>query len=177
MHFCAYESATIPNVVVDGSPNNHTLLTLSHWPKSGTPSDLKADTSAEIAFKYLDSPRFHVSCDAVTNNHFDQDGLVGVFILIDPTEASRHRDLLIDIASAGDFGVFKTRVAARINFAISALADPQTSPFPGNIFSSPYPDMAAELCMGEAAGCINHSTGSGSGFRTTTSATPHSRQA
>src|SRR5215831_6612408 len=120
MRFSPYKEATIPNIVVDGSANEKTVLTLSHWPKSGTPRELKADTSAEIALKYLASPRFHVESEIVTNNHFDQDGLVGVFALIDPTTATRHRDLLIDIASAGDFGVFKSREAARINFAVSA---------------------------------------------------------
>jgi Family of unknown function (DUF6687) len=145
MHFSPYDKATAPNIVVDGSRNANTLLTLSHWPRSGTPHELKADTSAEIAFKYLDSPRFHVQCNVVTNNHFDQDGLVAVFVLIDPETATRYRDLLIDVATAGDFGVFRSRDAARINFAVSALADPQTSPFPKDIFEMAYPPMAAEL--------------------------------
>jgi hypothetical protein len=145
MRFLPYNQATVPNIVVDGSRNDHTLLTLSHWPKSGTPDELKADTSAEIAFKYLDSPKFHVSSDVVTNNHFDQDGLVSVFVLIDPVTANRHRELLIDVASAGDFGVFKSRNAVRINFAISSMADAETSPFPKGIFEWSYPKMAAEL--------------------------------
>jgi hypothetical protein len=145
MRFIPYNQAAIPNIVVDGSPNDQTLLTLSHWPKSGTPADLKADTSAEIAFRYLDSERFHVACDVVTNNHFDQDGLVGVYVLIDPATASRHRDLLIDVASAGDFGVFKSRTAARINFAVSTFADPKSSPFPKAVFAQPYPGMAADV--------------------------------
>src|SRR5688572_4361463 len=145
MHYVPYNQATIPNVVVDGSPNAHTLLTLSHWPRSGTPAELKADTSAEIAFKYLDSAAFHVECDVATNNHFDQDGLVGLFVLIDPLTAVRHRELLIDVASAGDFGVFKSRDAVRINFAVSTLADPERSPFPKEVFDLAYPDMAAEL--------------------------------
>ena len=81
----------------------------------------------------------------MTNNHFDQDGLVGLYVLIDPLAATRHRGLLIDVASAGDFGVFKSRTAVRINFAISAFADPETSPFPKAMFDQPYPHMAAEL--------------------------------
>src|SRR5262252_4569395 len=145
MRFRPYDQATDPNIVVDGSPRDNTLLTLSHWPKSGTPAELKADTSAEIALKYLASPRFHVESEIVTNNHFDQDGLVGVFALIDPATATRHHDLLIDIASAGDFGVFKTREAARINFVIAAFSESKTSPFPKQIFSHSYPSMAAEL--------------------------------
>jgi len=145
MRFVPYDQATIPNIVVDGSANDHTVLTLSHWPQSGTPQELKADTSAEIAFNYLDSPRFHVECDAVTNNHFDQDGLVGVYALLDPINATRHRDFLIDVASAGDFGVFKSRDAARIAFVISTFADPATSPLPAEILHLPYPRFAVEL--------------------------------
>jgi hypothetical protein len=145
MHFSPYDQAAGPNIVVDGSQNANTLITLSHWPKSGTPRELKADTSAEITFKYLDSPKFHVRSDIVTNNHFDQDGLIGIFVLVDPMTANRHRDLLIDVASAGDFGVFRSRAAARINFAVSSLADSQTSPFSNRIFTLPYPEMAAEL--------------------------------
>jgi hypothetical protein len=145
MRFVPYNQASSSNIVVDGSSNDHTVLTLSHWPRSGTPAELKADTSAEIAFRYLDSPRFHVACDVVTNNHFDQDGLVGVFVLIDPSSAARYRDLLIDVASAGDFGVFRSRDAARINFAVSSFADPETSPFPKDVFQLSYPRMAAEL--------------------------------
>lgn len=34
----------LPNIVVDGSGNSETLITLSHWPKSGSPHALKADT-------------------------------------------------------------------------------------------------------------------------------------
>jgi hypothetical protein len=145
MRFNPYNKTTEPNIVVDGSRNEHTLLTLSHWPQSGTPAALKADTSAEIVFKYLDSPRFHVPAEVVTNNHFDQDGVIGIFALVDPVTATRYRDLLIDTASAGDFGVFRSRDAARINFALSSLADAETSPFPRQIFERPYPEMAAEL--------------------------------
>jgi hypothetical protein len=145
MRFTAYSKTTEPNIVVDGNRNGNTLLTLSHWPQSGTPGALKADTSTEIAFKYLDSPKFLVQADVVTNNHFDQDGVAGIFALIDPVTASRYRELLIDVASAGDFGVFQSRDAVRINFALSSLADPETSPFPRDVFERPYPQMAAEL--------------------------------
>lgn len=147
MRFNPYNETTIPNIVVDGSRNDKTVLTLSHWPKSGTPPALRADTSAEIVFKYLDSPEFHVSADVVTNNHFDQDGLVSVFALVDPVTANRYRDLLIDVAMAGDFGVFKSRNGARINFAVSSLADSETSTLPKEIFALPYPEMAAKLYL------------------------------
>ena len=50
MRFSPYsETVSVPNVIVDGAANKSTLLTLSHWPKSGTPAELKADTSATEA--------------------------------------------------------------------------------------------------------------------------------
>ena len=42
---------------------------------------LRADTSAEIVFNYLETPSLHVDVDAVSNNHFDEDGLIGIFTL------------------------------------------------------------------------------------------------
>ena len=103
--FKAYkDTLKTPNIIVDGTANEATVLTLSHWRHSGTPAPLLADTSAEIVFNYLDCPQYHVDASAVSNNHFDEDGLVGVFSLINPGFASRHRELLIAVAHAGDFG-------------------------------------------------------------------------
>jgi len=96
-------------------------------------------------FNYLDQPRFHVDAAVVSNNHFDEDGLIGIFALLEPVVAGQHRDLLLDVAQAGDFGVFAQRTAARIAFTLSAYADPDTSPLPGKVFELPYPDMADEL--------------------------------
>lgn len=134
-----------PNIIVDGAAGPGTILTLSHWPKSGTAKELKRDTSAEIVFAYLDSPGFHAPAEIVSNNHYDEDGLVGIFAILEPRFAQAHRELLIDVASAGDFGVYQRRDAARIAFAIAAYADPDTSPLPKEIFALPYPEMAGRL--------------------------------
>ena len=135
MRFLPYgRAASVPNVIVDGAPTANTVLTLSHWPKSGTPAPLKRDTSTEIVFAYLDAADLHVDAEAVSNNHFDEDGLVGMFALVDASLATRHRDLLVDVAQAGDFGVFARREAARIAFAIAASAEAGTSPLPARIF-------------------------------------------
>jgi hypothetical protein len=145
-YFVPYDqTAAIPNVIVDGTANSGTVLTLSHWRRSGTPEELAADTSAEIVFKYHDSPQLHVTAEAVSNNHFDEDGLIGVFAFIQPEIALQHRAILIDAAQAGDFGVYKDRKAARIVFVISAYSDPRTSPLPASIFRKRYPELSAEL--------------------------------
>jgi hypothetical protein len=134
-----------PNIVVDGSGNSATAITLSHWPKSGTPRALKADSSAEIVFNYLDAPDFHVDVEAVSNNHFDEDGLVGVYSLLEPETALEMRDLLIGAARAGDFATYRDRRAACIAFTVSAFADPGTSPLDPAIFALPYAGQCAAL--------------------------------
>jgi hypothetical protein len=111
----------VPHVIVDGSARAGTVLTLSHWPGSPTPPALRADLSAEIAFRYLDHPELAVAVDAVSNNHFDQDGLASVFALVDPEAAQPRRERVVDLARAGDFARFETRAAAQASFAIAAL--------------------------------------------------------
>ena len=147
MRYLPYAAASSePNVIVDGTANDRTLITLSHWRRSGTPADLMADTSTAIVFNYLDRPDLHVPADVVSNNHFDEDGLVGIYALLEPEAAASRRDLLIDVAQAGDFGVFRNRRAARIAFAISAHADPATSPFPRPLlFDRPAPQVEEGL--------------------------------
>src|SRR5262245_17179276 len=73
-----------PNVVVDGSATDSTVLTLSHWPGSPTPEELLDDLSAQIAFRALERPGLLDGIEAVSNNHYDQDGLVSAFTLLEP---------------------------------------------------------------------------------------------
>ena len=151
------EAARRPNIVVDGAANESTVLTLSHWPNSGTPWPLKADTSVGIVFNYIDSPAWHRDEQAVTNNHFDEDGLVGLYCLIEPEHALQRRELLIDVSSAGDFAVCKSRDAARIAFAISRLADRQLSPWGTDSFPQDYSEYCSFVyarLLGELGGLI-----------------------
>jgi hypothetical protein len=137
--------AGIPNVVVDGSPNGDTVLTLSHWPGMPTPPELRDDLSAQIAFRALAEPQRFDRVGAVTNNHFDQDGLTSAYALTRPDLALPHREQLIDIARAGDFGTFEMRDSARIAMCIAALDDDGLSPVPGELLSVPYPQRCGNL--------------------------------
>jgi hypothetical protein len=129
LHYVPYEElAGRGNVVVDGSPTEGTVLSLSHWPHLSIPPGLKADLSAEMAMAYLDRLDLHASAEFVSNNHFDQDGLVSLFALINPEAAWAQRDLLIDVAAAGDFAIYRSRAAAHISMTIAAFADPERSP-------------------------------------------------
>jgi uncharacterized protein DUF6687 len=118
------ETLDVPNVVVDGSANRSTVLTLSHWPGTDCPTELQADLSAQMAFRYLDEgARRHGEARVVTDNHFDEDGVVAMFALVDPATALAQRELLIDVARAGDFGCFRDRRAARMSMVIAAWAE------------------------------------------------------
>ena len=137
--------ADTPNAVVDGSPMTSTLLTLSHWPGSPTPIELQDDLSAQIAFRALMEPSRFEGIEAVSNNHFDQDGLVSAFVLIDPEAAVARRARLIDVASAGDFAVFDDRDAMRVAMAIAAHDDPERSPLGAAIFADGYEEQCGRL--------------------------------
>jgi hypothetical protein len=128
-----------PNVVVDGSSTDGTVLTLSHWPHAPTPPPgLAHDLSAEMALGYLDQPFHHGLAEVVSNNHFDQDGLVSVYALAEPEGAHARRQLLADLASAGDFATYRDRRAARASMVLSAYADSARSPI------GPAPDDYGE---------------------------------
>jgi hypothetical protein len=146
MRYVAYHLlAGMPNIVVDGYGTDGTLLTLSHWPGSGTPAALRDDLSTQIAFRYLERPDMAVPAEAVSNNHYDEDGLCGMYALIDPDDGMRRREMLVDVASAGDFGTFRSRDAARVAMALTAYGEASRSPLPPDVFSRPYPDQTAVL--------------------------------
>ena len=133
------------SIIVDGYPAEGTVLTLSHWKGSGSPSDLADDLSTQIAFRYLDRPDLAVEAEAVSNNHFDEDGLSGIFAVLNPSEALARRERVIQVASAGDFDVFSDRDAARVAFALGAFADEDRSPLGESFFARPYPQVSSAL--------------------------------
>lgn len=134
-----------PSIIVDGYPADGTVLTLSHWRGSGSPQELADDLSTQIAFRYLDHPEMAVDAEAVSNNHFDEDGLCGIFAVLRPEEALARRSRLIQVASSGDFEVFDDRDAARVAFALGTYADEDRSPLGRTFFARPYPAVSGAL--------------------------------
>jgi hypothetical protein len=80
-------------------------LDLTHWQGNHTPNRYKADTSTEIALKFVATPeaKERWSDAVVVNNHFDTDGLLSIWTLLDPECADGCRELLVAGAEAGDF--------------------------------------------------------------------------
>jgi hypothetical protein len=132
------------NLILDGSPTAGTALTVTHWPGYPPPEEIAADLSAQMAFRLLEHPEAMPSgVELVSNNHFDQDGLVSIFAVTAPEAATARRARLEDAASAGDFATYRDRDAARLSMAISAVAagaDPSLPALP-----EPYPQRTAVL--------------------------------
>ncbi|MHB1988095.1 MAG: DUF6687 family protein [Acidimicrobiales bacterium] len=130
-----------PHVMVDGAPRRSTVLTLSHWPQTPTPPALARDLSVEIVLELLSyqagtksagsGSRLAVvqalaaarSAEAVTNDHFDEDGLMSVLAMMQPATALDCEQLMIGVAACGDFGVVSSPKAAAVSFAIGPLAE------------------------------------------------------
>ena len=114
-----------PNVILDGSPTDGTVLTVTHWPGYPPPEEIAADTSGEMAVQLLAHPELIGDAELVSNNHFDQDGLVSIHTVVAPAAALARRAFLEDVARAGDFATYRSRDAARVSMVLSAWASGQ----------------------------------------------------
>ena len=92
-----------PTIVVD-SVGLDAALTLAHWRGAATPKQLRDDTSAGSALRALHRPETPgLEARAVTANHFDIDGFVGVWSLLNPVLALAQESLIRLLATLGDF--------------------------------------------------------------------------
>jgi hypothetical protein len=122
--------------VVDGAAVATTALTLSHWPNNTTPERYRRETSTETALAWVAEHDPQRVAAVVSNNHFDEDGLLSMYAVVNPRDALARAALLGDAARAGDFGVWRTRAAARLCFTIEAHVDPALSPLPRRTLST-----------------------------------------
>ena len=132
-----------PHILVDGTPHQDSTIVLSHWKNSGTDRQWIRDTSAEIVFDYLDHHAIPDHIEYVSNDHYDQDGLVAMFALTHPEIAQKHRELLIDVAEAGDFEKYKHRKAARIAMALINMTTADSGYFEKSVADLPYSEKVA----------------------------------
>jgi len=111
--------ANVPKLSVDGTVDNS--IHFSHWEGNTTPAELKADTSTEIALNLVASPNRATltnGIELVTNNHFDTDGVLSVWTVLNGERALAYRDLLISAAEAGDFSEYSSDDGVRASIAI-----------------------------------------------------------
>ncbi|HYK19701.1 MAG TPA: DUF6687 family protein [Pyrinomonadaceae bacterium] len=121
MRFEFYSDAIedLPKLSVDGTVDNS--IHFSHWEGNNTPPEVKADTSTEIALNLVSSPNRDAltnGIELVTNNHFDTDGVLSVWTVLNGERALRYRDLLVSAAEAGDFSEHSSDDGVRVSIAI-----------------------------------------------------------
>jgi hypothetical protein len=118
-----------PHVMVDGAARPGTVMTLSHWPRSSTPKMLRRDLSAQIVLRALETGYASgAGTDLATIDHYDEDGVLALGLLLTPGLAEVHGEIAVEAARVGDFGVVRERRAALVAFALATLADPQRTP-------------------------------------------------
>ncbi|MBC5772495.1 hypothetical protein H8S95_00320 [Pontibacter sp. KCTC 32443] len=88
-------------IIVDSTHPNG--LILSHWRGAPTPNEIRGDTSAAIVLNAIHQNVAGLDLPYVTANHFDIDGFVGVWSLLNPELALEHEELLRQMALIGDF--------------------------------------------------------------------------
>ncbi|MCB9883556.1 MAG: hypothetical protein H6834_17345 [Planctomycetes bacterium] len=124
----------IPHLSVDGlaplGPN------LSHWPGNRTPRHLAHELSTGICLRYVSACNEGVDAFAddcfepiVSNTHYDTDGALSLFAILQPDLALEHARALLDAASCGDFLRFTTEDALALDTLIDAFHDPDLTPF------------------------------------------------
>jgi len=159
MRFQFYSAALddVPKLSIDGTVSNS--IHFSHWQGNTTPPEVKADTSTEIALNLVASPNRAVltnNIDLVTNNHFDADGVLSVWTVLNGERALEFRDLLISAAEAGDFSEHTSDDGVRVSIAIqggeqAGSDDKDTSPLAGFLAGHDVADdeRAYELVLPE----------------------------
>ena len=75
-------------IVVDSTHANGFML--SHWKGAPTPAAVQDDTSAAIVLHALRQNLPELSLPYVSANHFDIDGFVGVWALLNPERVLQH---------------------------------------------------------------------------------------
>ncbi len=138
--------ADVPKLSVDGTVDN--AIHFSHWNGNRTPRSVKADTSTEIALKVVAAPNrdeLTQGIELVTNNHFDTDGLLSVWAMVNGERALPLREKLIAAAEAGDFSELSSVDGVRTSIVIQGSDSPidkSGSPLAAELAGGPVTDEA-----------------------------------
>ena len=138
--------ANVPKLSVDGTVDN--AIHFSHWKGNKTPASVKADTSTEIALNLVTATNredLTEGIDLVTNNHFDTDGVLSVWTVLNGEKALRLRDQLIAAAEAGDFSEMSSEDGVRASIVIQGSDSPTDksgSPLAQQLAGEPVDDEA-----------------------------------
>ena len=94
VRFVPYDASAMGSATVCVDCTHRNLPTLTHHKDSSTPKHLRGDTSTDTVFNALRAGwRPLKIANAVTCNHFDIDGLISAWALIEPLKALEHAEL------------------------------------------------------------------------------------
>jgi hypothetical protein len=119
-----FHDETRKSICADGLVDG-TDLHLSHWTGNKTPKQYLSDLSTECAFKFIETEEdSSIWKDAIiVNNHFDTDGLLSVWALMEPEKAREHKAKMLAAAAAGDFDEWGvSERGLQLNFAFLNIA-------------------------------------------------------
>ncbi|QCK13473.1 DUF6687 family protein [Mangrovivirga cuniculi] len=102
MKFVPFHNIPEPEKCLAVDCTHRKALPLSHWRGSSSPEDLHDDTSAAICLNAIETGLTQ-EYKYVTNNHFDIDGFLGVWSVIEPELAIKNKQLIRQAALIGDF--------------------------------------------------------------------------
>lgn len=130
MKFYYYDLLPDKNKAISVDGAFDAKLQLSHWIGNSSPKELKADTTTEMSFKLIENPnkeKYLEGIEYISNNHFDADGLLSAFVLLNPDYALQHKKEIINISITGDFSEFTTEDALKSVIVIESLLDDEKS--------------------------------------------------
>jgi hypothetical protein len=127
------------------------LRALSHWPGPPPPAPLSHDVTTGMALAYArksEAERRELlgSFDVVTNDHYDTDGALSLFAILDPAAALPHEDLMIRAATTGDFRTWHGEDALAVDLTVWAARDAAGSPLRERLNAIDDYATAADLC-------------------------------
>src|SRR5919108_6411613 len=149
----------VDKIVVDGNKCGAGLQ-LSHWPGNSTPAQFKADLSLDIVLRFLVSPDHWINLahhDLVTNDHYDTDGLLAIWALLNPAKSLEHAPALQAAAEAGDFYEFTSPQAVQFDLIVRAFESLESSPLVAQIACLPSAQrwqIATEALLSEMPGLL-----------------------
>ena len=129
------------------------VLELSHWPGNRTPNAFRRDTSTESVVAWVEAGGHDsvLEIQAVSNDHYDLDGLLAIWAATNPDALGAHRDALVGVATTEDFDRFVSEQDLRITLellaaeqlvtAASAGRDTDTNAFTARLYNCLLPEV------------------------------------
>lgn len=127
------------------------LRSLSHWPGPPPPAALVHDVTTGMALAHArasEAERLALlgSFSVVTNDHYDTDGALALFTMLDPSAAVPHADLMVRAATTGDFRAWQGEDALAVDLTVWAALGAPNSPLRGSLDGIDDYLTAAGLC-------------------------------